>query len=100
MDFESSKSKLRNLSENWQNKIPIITGYIGKSKSGKTTTLGRNGSDYTATMIAASLKATIVIINTDISGVMTADPNIVQSVKPVDELTHKEAIELAIYGTG
>ncbi|KAH9053566.1 hypothetical protein Ae201684P_015330 [Aphanomyces euteiches] len=99
VDFEASKEKLIQLASTWGDALPVITGFIGKSKSDRTTTLGRNGSDYTATLIGACLQADYVVINTDISGVMTADPRIVQSATSVSHLSHHEALELAIYGT-
>ncbi|ETV89580.1 hypothetical protein, variant 1 [Aphanomyces astaci] len=99
VDFEASKAKLVALAPTWGSLLPVITGFIGKSTSGRTTTLGRNGSDYTATLIGASLQADYVVINTDISGVMTADPRIVGSATSVSHLSHHEALELAIYGT-
>jgi aspartate kinase len=64
---------------------------------GKTTTLGRNGSDYTATILGAALAADKVVINTDVPGVMTADPRIVEDAVPVSHLTFAEALELAVY---
>ncbi|OQR95355.1 bifunctional aspartokinase/homoserine dehydrogenase [Thraustotheca clavata] len=99
VDFDASKEKLLKLAATWGDKLPVITGFIGQSTCGRTTTLGRNGSDYTATIIGASLKADYVVINTDISGVMTADPRIVHTASPVRHLSHHEALELAIYGT-
>ncbi|EQC32508.1 hypothetical protein SDRG_09834 [Saprolegnia diclina VS20] len=99
VDFETSKTKLVALAATWGDRLPVITGFIGQSTCGRTTTLGRNGSDYTATIIGASLQADYVVINTDISGVMTADPRIVQSATSVGHLSHHEALELAIYGT-
>jgi Amino acid kinase family len=66
---------------------------------GRTTTLGRNGSDYTATLLGAALAAEAVVVNTDVSGVMTADPGIVPDAQPVVSLSYEEALELAAYGT-
>lgn len=76
--FDESKEKLQQLAAQWKpNTLPVITGFIARTRSGRTTTLGRNGSDYTATLVGSSLGADYVLINTDISGVMTADPRIV-----------------------
>jgi aspartokinase/homoserine dehydrogenase 1 len=58
--------------------VPIITGFLGRTRDGHTTTLGRNGSDYTATLITALLKAEAVTVWTDVLGVMTADPALVR----------------------
>ncbi|EEY61951.1 bifunctional aspartokinase/homoserine dehydrogenase, putative [Phytophthora infestans T30-4] len=98
--FDESKEKLQQLSEHWKpNTLPVITGFIGSTRSGRTTTLGRNGSDYTATLVGSSLGADYVLINTDISGVMTADPCIVDRAVALSHLNHHEALELAVYGT-
>jgi len=79
-------------------KLPIVTGYIGKTRGGDITTLGRNGSDYTATIIGAALDAEEIQIWSDTDGVMTADPRIVPAAKPIGFLTFDEASELAYYG--
>ena len=78
--------------------IPICTGFIGQTPDGRTTTLGRNGSDYTAALLARALEASELIICTDVSGVMTADPRIVSDAYPVSHLSYLEALELANYG--
>lgn len=97
--FDESKLNLQTLTREWNGRLPIITGFIGKTKSGKTTTLGRNGSDYTATLVGAALAVDYVVINTDIAGVMTADPRIVDRAVALSHLNHHEALELAVYGT-
>ncbi len=79
-------------------KLPIITGYMGKTRSGDITTLGRNGSDFTATIIGAAIDAEEVQIWSDTDGIMTADPRIVPDAKPIEQLTFEEASELAYYG--
>ncbi|POM69046.1 Bifunctional aspartokinase/homoserine dehydrogenase, partial [Phytophthora palmivora] len=98
--FDESKEKLQELAKQWKpNTLPVITGFIARTRSGRTTTLGRNGSDYTATLVGSSLGADYVLINTDISGVMTADPRIVDRAVALSHLNHHEALELAVYGT-
>ncbi|EGZ17620.1 hypothetical protein PHYSODRAFT_560193 [Phytophthora sojae] len=98
--FDESKEKLQQLAAQWKpNTLPVITGFIARTRSGRTTTLGRNGSDYTATLVGSSLGADYVLINTDISGVMTADPRIVDRAVALSHLNHHEALELAVYGT-
>ncbi len=77
---------------------PVVTGYIAATQDGEITTLGRGGSDYTATIIAAALEADEVWVWTDVDGLMTSDPKIVPSAKVVPELSFHEAIELAIFG--
>lgn len=79
-------------------KLPIITGYIGKTRSGDITTLGRNGSDYTATIIGAAIAAREVQIWSDTDGIMTADPRVVPTAKTLEALSFEEASELAYYG--
>ena len=78
--------------------IPVITGYIGKDRNGEITTLGRGGSDYTASIIGAAICAEEIQIWTDVNGIMTADPRIVENALNVKEVSHKEASELAFMG--
>jgi len=79
--------------------INVITGFIGSdAKSGRTTTLGRGGSDYTAAIIAAALNADELQIWTDVSGVLSADPRKVKKAKSIPELTYAEALELSHFG--
>jgi aspartate kinase len=77
---------------------PVITGFIAATQNGETTTLGRGGSDYTATILGASLEADEVWIWTDVDGLMTADPKIVSSAKTITEMSFQEATELTIFG--
>jgi len=79
-------------------KLPIITGYVGKTKNGDITTLGRNGSDYSATIIGAAIDAQEIEIWSDVDGIMTADPRLAPTAKAIDSLTFAEASELAYYG--
>jgi bifunctional aspartokinase / homoserine dehydrogenase 1 len=87
-----------------QGVIPIVTGFIAATASGVTTTLGRGGSDYTAALIGAGLNAGTqprcreVWIWSDVDGILTADPNLVVSARPLRELSYAEAAELAYYG--
>lgn len=87
------------VSSKWSDTVPIVTGFIGRTVDGHTTTLGRNGSDYTATLLAALLKAESVTVWTDVLGVMTADPAFVHEAATVDRLSYDEALELAYFGT-
>ena len=80
-----------------ENKIPVITGFIGADQNGNITTLGRSGSDYTATIIAVCVDADEVWLWTDVNGLMTADPNIVKEVKVLKEVSFAEAIELSLF---
>jgi aspartate kinase len=81
-----------------KNKIPVITGFIGADQNGNITTLGRSGSDYTATIIAVCIDADEVWLWTDVNGLMTADPHIVKEAKVLKEVSFAEAIELSLFG--
>jgi aspartate kinase len=76
----------------------VTQGYIGATETGLTTTLGRGGSDYTAAIFAAALRATECQIWTDVEGVLTSDPRIVEEALPIPELSFAEAAELAAFG--
>src|SRR5690606_24811492 len=89
VDWDASRDKLAALRAGWDPRaIPICTGFIGQTPDGRTTTLGRNGSDYTAALLARALEASELIICTDVSGVMTADPRIVSDAYPVSHLSY------------
>jgi aspartate kinase len=77
---------------------PVVTGYIAATQDGIVTTLGRGGSDYTATILSVALAADEVWIWTDVDGIMTADPKFVPSAKMLPELSYGEAAEMAIFG--
>ncbi len=78
--------------------VVITQGFIAATVSGATTTLGRGGSDFSATIIGAALKADEVEIWTDVSGIMTADPRIVPAARPISAISYREAAELAYFG--
>ena len=78
--------------------IPIVTGFIAKDVKGNITTLGRGGSDRTATMIGAAMRAEEVQTWKDVDGILTTDPRVVKEAKPVPEVTYEEAQELAMFG--
>ncbi|TET28367.1 MAG: aspartate kinase [Candidatus Bathyarchaeum sp.] len=78
--------------------VPVLTGFIAATQDGETTTLGRGGSDYTATIVGAALDADEVWIWTDVDGLMTSDPKIVPQAKTIPELSFQEATELTIFG--
>lgn len=79
---------------------PVITGYIASNRDGVTTTLGRNGSDYTATLVGAALGAESIEIWTDVDGVFTADPNRIAGARVIERITFEEAQEMAYFGAG
>jgi aspartokinase/homoserine dehydrogenase 1 len=78
--------------------VPIITGFNGATTDGRATTLGRGGSDFSASILAAALDAEELWIWTDVDGIMTADPRLVADVAVLDEVTYAEAAELAYNG--
>jgi bifunctional aspartokinase / homoserine dehydrogenase 1 len=78
--------------------VPVVTGFIGATSKGITTTLGRGGSDYSAALLGAALPADDVWIWTDVNGVMTADPNTVTEARTVEMLSYREIAELAYFG--
>lgn len=78
--------------------VPVITGYIGKDADGSITTLGRGGSDYSASIFGAALDVREIQIWTDVDGVMTADPRIVKGARFIPRMSFAEASELAFYG--
>ena len=78
--------------------LPVVTGFIAKDVNGNITTLGRGGSDLTATMIAAACKAEEAQVWKDVDGILTADPRIVSKACPVENVTYDEASELAYFG--
>jgi len=78
--------------------VPVVTGFIGATVDGKLTTLGRGGSDYSATILGAALDAKEIIIWTDVDGVLTADPRLVSEARTLQEISYNEAAELAYFG--
>jgi len=79
-------------------RIAVIPGFLGVSKSGETTTLGRGGSDYSAAFLAAAVAAEELLIYTDVEGIMTADPKTVPDAETVPQLSYSEAAELSYFG--
>jgi aspartokinase/homoserine dehydrogenase 1 len=99
VDMDATKERLSPLLEGWASAVPVVTGFIGRSREGRVTTLGRNGSDYTATILGQGLGAREVTVWTDVPGVMTADPGLVTEAYSVPALSYHEALELAHFGT-
>src|SRR6266850_755178 len=93
---EKSQALLRPLLE--KGIVPIVTGFIGATAEGQLTTLGRGGSDYSATILGAALDADEVIIWTDVDGVLTADPRLVPEARTIPVISYREAAELAYFG--
>lgn len=78
--------------------IPVVTGFVAADQYGHITTLGRGGSDYTATILADALNADEVWLMTDVDGLMTADPKIVANARVIKEVSYQEAMEMALFG--
>lgn len=78
--------------------VPVVTGFIGATEEGVLTTLGRGGSDYSATILGAALDADEVVIWTDVDGLLTADPHLVPEACKISEISYREAAELAYFG--
>ena len=81
-----------------RNRIPVMGGFIGRTDAGATTTLGRNGSDYSAAIVGAAIGADEVQIWTDVDGLLTCDPRLVPGARVIDRLSFDEAAELASFG--
>ena len=77
---------------------PVVTGFIGATDDGQTTTIGRNGSDYSAAIVGAAVGASLIEIWTDVDGVLSADPRIVPSAFVLPQMTYEEAMELSYFG--
>jgi len=99
-DLAASTPKMRGVLEPLlaQGITPVVTGFIGATPEGVTTTLGRGGSDYTAALLGAGPDAAAVWIYTDVDGVMSADPRIVPEARTLPRLSYREVAELAYFG--
>jgi len=97
VDLKTTYEKIRQY-YNQNPEIQIVTGFISEAKGGLTTTLGRGGSDYTASLIAAGLDAKCIEIWTDVNGVLTADPRKVKKSFTIANMTYAEAMEMSHFG--
>ena len=96
--WENIPKHLNDYKNGKQAEIPIVTGFIAKDSNGVITTLGRGGSDLSATMIGAAMKADEIQTWKDVDGILTTDPRIVKEARTVPEVTYEEAQELAMFG--
>ena len=96
LTHQRSEARIRPLLE--QGIVPVVTGFIGATPDGVLTTLGRGGSDYSATILGGALGADEVIIWTDVNGVLSADPRLVPEARTIPEISYREAAELAYFG--
>jgi aspartokinase/homoserine dehydrogenase 1 len=98
VDFELTNEKIQHYFSNSEESFFLVPGFIASDTNGITTTLGRGGSDYTASIIAAALDASALEIWTDVSGMMTADPRLVSTAKIIPHILYREAMELSHFG--
>lgn len=97
VDFSVTYERIKNY-YNENPEVQIVTGFVAAAKGGLTTTLGRGGSDYTASLLAAGLEAEQVEIWTDVNGVLTADPRKVKKAFTIPTMTYAEAMEMSHFG--
>ncbi len=97
VDFEITNKFIKEYFESNKD-LCVVTGFIASSHLGQTTTLGRSGSDYTASILGAALKADAIEIWTDVDGVMTADPRYVKEAQSISQMSYLEAMELSHFG--
>lgn len=103
VNFEKTNAQIRSrlgMLKSSRGRVPIavVTGFIGSTDDGRTTTLGRNGSDYTAAIIGAALNASLIEIWTDVDGILSADPSAVPSAFTLPSMSYEEAMELSYFG--
>lgn len=98
VDFEKTNKKIQQHFAGPRKKVSVVTGFIGSNNMGKTTTLGRGGSDYSAAIFAAALGAEEIQIWKETNGVESADPRLVHGTKTVPHMTYAEMHELAVAG--
>jgi bifunctional aspartokinase / homoserine dehydrogenase 1 len=96
VDRTGTETRVR--AHHWPGSIPVVTGFIAATPDGTTTTLGRGGSDFTATLLGAVLDAAAVEIWTDVDGVMSADPRLVPQAFALSNLSYTELMELSHFG--
>lgn len=97
VDFAVTNKRITNYFKS-HNKVQIVTGFIASNSENDTTTLGRGGSDYTASILGAALNSELIEIWTDVDGILTADPKKVENAFPIKAVTYEEAMELSHFG--
>ncbi len=99
VDFEVTDSQVQEQLRSYVDSgIAVVSGFIGRADGGAATTLGRSGSDYSATILAQALRADRVVIWTDVNGVLSADPRLVPAAFTIRDLSYQEAAEMAYFG--
>ncbi len=98
VDFESTNKKIQTYFSSHHHRVTIVPGFVARTTEGKTTTLGRGGSDYSAAIYAAALMADELQIWTDVSGMFTANPKVVKQAYEISHISYQEAMELSHFG--
>jgi aspartokinase/homoserine dehydrogenase 1 len=98
VDFATTNKLIADYFKGNTNQVVLFPGFIASSVDGNITTLGRGGSDYTAAIIAAAVKADVLEIWTDVNGMFTANPKIVKQAQPIETISYQEAMELSHFG--
>lgn len=98
VDFALTDDLIRSHFAGSPAKVTVVPGFVATSNDGHSTTLGRGGSDYTAAIIAAAVKASDLEIWTDVSGMFTANPKLVKQAQPISRISYQEAMELSHFG--
>ena len=98
VDIVITEKKIQDYCKQNPHQLYVVPGFISSDANNNTTTLGRGGSDYTAAIFAAATQATVLEIWTDVSGMMSADPRLVQNAKPIQRISYQEAMELSHFG--
>ena len=97
VDFKVTNKRIENYFKS-HNRVQIVTGFLGSNVENEITTLGRGGSDYTASILGAALNVELIEIWTDVNGILTSDPKKVENAFPIKAVTYEEAIELSHFG--
>ncbi len=98
VNASETKNNIRAFVAECDKDLILLPGFIAANAQGETTTLGRGGSDYTAALLAAAVKSTVLEIWTDVSGMMTADPRWVSGARVIPTISYQEAMELSHFG--
>ena len=98
VNFSITNKNIQSYFQSAKQRITILPGFISKSVNGEQTTLGRGGSDFTAAIVAAALKAEQLEIWTDVSGMYTTNPKLVKQAYPIEKISYQEAMELSHFG--
>lgn len=98
VDYTATNQKVNDYFQSQPSSLFILPGFVATDKNGVTTTLGRGGSDFTAAIIASGVKANVLEIWTDVSGMMTADPRLTNNARIIPHISYQEAMELSHFG--